>query len=317
MNLAIIIPAYKISYFEDTLNSLAAQTCKDFNVYIGDDNSPHDLYHIVAKFEDRLNIIYKKFDENLGGKSLVKHWIRCIEMSKTEKWIWLFSDDDLISTNCVFDFFKNINSESELYKFRTVIIDKNNTKISYKEKNNKYSRELSTREFLKLRLRGAGFRSYVVEYIFSRRIYEYCSIIDLPLAWCSDDLMWTNYSLLNNQKISCLESIVYWRSSGENITSITDDAGICEKKIDACLLFVHELKLLKKVRKFKISNFLISNWFVLQLSSLTIIRSYNDFENILLRQSLYSSKVIIYFMYILMRFYKFKRKIVLMLKRSA
>ena len=38
--LAIVIPYYKIIFFEKTLESLAQQTDKRFRVYIGDDASP-------------------------------------------------------------------------------------------------------------------------------------------------------------------------------------------------------------------------------------------------------------------------------------
>ena len=40
--LAIIIPYYKLTFFEDTLESLANQTDKLFKVYIGDDASPEN-----------------------------------------------------------------------------------------------------------------------------------------------------------------------------------------------------------------------------------------------------------------------------------
>lgn len=50
--LAIIIPAYKENFLFETLQSLANQTNKDFNVYVGDDCSPYDLQSIVSRFED-------------------------------------------------------------------------------------------------------------------------------------------------------------------------------------------------------------------------------------------------------------------------
>lgn len=64
--LAIIIPAYKENFLFETLQSLANQTNKDFNVYVGDDCSPYDLQSIVSRFEDRLDIHYVRFSENLG-----------------------------------------------------------------------------------------------------------------------------------------------------------------------------------------------------------------------------------------------------------
>ena len=52
--LAIIIPAYKPDYLEETLESLTKQTNKDFKIYIGDDASPFYLENIVELFIDTL-----------------------------------------------------------------------------------------------------------------------------------------------------------------------------------------------------------------------------------------------------------------------
>ena len=63
---AIIIPAYKSRFLQQTLDSVAAQTDKDFTVYIGDDASPHDLKNIVYLYQDKLDIVYYRFETNLG-----------------------------------------------------------------------------------------------------------------------------------------------------------------------------------------------------------------------------------------------------------
>ena len=42
-NLAIIIPGFKINFLETLFQSLVKQTDKRFNVYVGDDASPHDV----------------------------------------------------------------------------------------------------------------------------------------------------------------------------------------------------------------------------------------------------------------------------------
>jgi glycosyltransferase involved in cell wall biosynthesis len=107
-DLAIIIPAYKIDFFKDTLDSLARQTCKDFTVYIGDDCSPDDFKSLIAEYKDKIHIVYCRFDENLGGKDLVGHWKRCIDLTQNEPWLWLFSDDDVIGERCVELFYKEI-----------------------------------------------------------------------------------------------------------------------------------------------------------------------------------------------------------------
>lgn len=56
MHLAIVIPAYKSTFLSAALDSIAAQTSKDFTLYVGDDCSPHDLKSIVGKYTDKIDI---------------------------------------------------------------------------------------------------------------------------------------------------------------------------------------------------------------------------------------------------------------------
>ena len=99
--LAIIIPAYKATFLTAALDSIAAQTCKDFTLYVGDDCSPDPIDKIVEQYRDKIDLVYQRFETNLGGKDLVAQWERCIAMSHDEPYIWLFSDDDVMEPNCV------------------------------------------------------------------------------------------------------------------------------------------------------------------------------------------------------------------------
>ena len=49
-DLAIVIPAYKGTFLQETLESVARQTDRRFHLYIGDDCSPHGLKEIVKGF---------------------------------------------------------------------------------------------------------------------------------------------------------------------------------------------------------------------------------------------------------------------------
>ena len=69
--LAIVIPAYKATFLRAALDSIAAQTCQDFTLYIGDDCSPYQLGAIVDEYRDKIDLFYERFDTNLGGKDLV------------------------------------------------------------------------------------------------------------------------------------------------------------------------------------------------------------------------------------------------------
>ena len=95
--IAIVIPAYKCRFLRQTLDSIVVQTCRSFTVYIGDDASPQNLKEIVSDYADKMNIVYRRFDTNLGGVDLPGHWDRCIALAK-EPVVWFFSDDDLMRT---------------------------------------------------------------------------------------------------------------------------------------------------------------------------------------------------------------------------
>lgn len=136
IELAIIIPTYKGLFFKQTLDSLVNQSNKNFNLYIGDDNSPDNIEQIVAEYTGKLNIIYHKFPNNIGGKKLVNQWNRCVHLMKNEKWIWLFSDDDLADFNCVETFFNTIDKDAEkydVYRFNTRVINDSNVIIGEHE----------------------------------------------------------------------------------------------------------------------------------------------------------------------------------------
>ena len=125
-DLAIIIPAYKETFLEEAIQSISSQTCKDFTLYVGDDCSPYPLKNIVDNYTGKIKIIYHRFETNIGGKDLVAQWERCIALSKNEKWIWLFSDDDVMEPNCVASFYKAIKETSsyyDVYHFNVNIID--------------------------------------------------------------------------------------------------------------------------------------------------------------------------------------------------
>lgn len=220
-SLAIIIPAYKSTFLAAALDSIAAQTCQDFTLYIGDDCSPNHLEEIVDRYRDKINLVYKRFDTNLGGKDLVAQWERCIDMSQEEEWIWLFSDDDVMEKNCVEEFYKlpiDIRN-NYIVHFNVITIDE--FKGGQKKKNPKFPQFLTDFEFISLKTKGK-INSYVVEYIFPMKVYRQCNgFQNFDLAWGADILTWMKfaggckgiYSIEDKN-----DSSVEWRSSSVNIS---------------------------------------------------------------------------------------------------
>lgn len=236
--LAIIIPAYKETFLEQALESIASQTCQDFTVYIGDDCSPYDLSRIILRYEKRINLNYKRFDDNLGGRDLVAQWERCIALCKDEEWIWLFSDDDLMSPSCVEEFYKHLNigaiSNFDIVHYNVNIIDEDN-KVLLDHKMNAFPKVIDTFSFYKQRLSGK-IPSFVVEYIYRKSSFvAKGGFQNFDLAWSSD--VATCIKLSGEKGIYTLEGgNVSWRRSNENI-SPTLNIDIAPRKMDAIVEF--------------------------------------------------------------------------------
>lgn len=233
--LAIVIPAYKIDFFDRMLESLKNQTCKDFNVYIGIDASKSDFETIVANYTKTLNIICKRFSENLGGKNLVAQWTRCIELTQNEPWIWLFSDDDMIEKNCVEQFYKTLSNENghfDIYHYNVKVINDQNKIIKSPRL---YPNIISSFDFYRKK-QSAKLDSFVVEYIFSRKIYNEVNGFELfDLAWGADIATWCKMGMKKGIK-TINNAYVYWRKSNYNITPQLENS-IAYRKINIEVLY--------------------------------------------------------------------------------
>lgn len=227
--LAIVIPAYKIDFFRATLDSLAAQTCKDFTVYVGDDCSPSDFCSLIEEYKDRIDIRYTKFETNLGGKDLVAQWTRCIDLTEGEPWLWLFSDDDVMGERCVEAFYKEIEGEAkfDIYHFNVDVINEKGEIIKHPAK---YPELISSKSFFRSKIRGT-LECFVVEYVFTREIYNKINGFEpFDLAWGSDSATWIKMGKYNGIK-TIVGDVIKWRSSTSNITPMKDKEMSCRKLI--------------------------------------------------------------------------------------
>ena len=221
-DLAIVIPYYKIDFFKETLDSLANQTHKNFKVYIGNDASPNNPSELLSKYKNDFDFEYFVFQENLGGKSLVNQWHRCIDLAKEEEWLMLLCDDDTITANYVEAFHNNKNEISSanvaVVRYASQVIDQNNNSLSNVINHPKIENAV---DFLFRKLKG-GTRSTLSEYIFKRKIVHEIRFKNLPLAWYSDLLGVLEFSHFGNI-YTLNEALLKFRLSGINITSKTDD----------------------------------------------------------------------------------------------
>lgn len=232
--LSIVIPAYKPDFLQKALQSIEDQTDKRFQVFIGDDASSSDLRAIAQPFLKRNGWEYFRFSKNLGNNNLVQHWNRCVELSSSQ-WVWLFSDDDKMSPDCVQTFYAELEKghRANVLRFNLQIINENGDII---DQNLPTPKQVSAFELGKLRFT-RQLLSSAVEYIFHRDSFEKeGGFVNFPFAWCSDDASWVAFA--RDLPIYTLPSgLVSWRMSKVNISSRGDFYP--KKKIEASIQFIN------------------------------------------------------------------------------
>jgi glycosyltransferase involved in cell wall biosynthesis len=256
---AIIIPYYKITFFEKTLESLALQTDKRFTVYIGDDFSPEKPTKILEKYKDEFDFVYHRFESNLGGINLVDQWKRCVALSKNEEWLMLLGDDDFLDTNAIEEFYnylsENKKIEIDLVRFKLKII---NYLESIEENNFEYN-TIEDSECLLQRMLSNKETITASEFIFSRKVYDINNgFKNYPLAWFSDYATWLQFGL--KSKIHNIKSAsVYWRLSGINISSQFKSVNQIRWKVMSLFLFMNYVGATFKVKSSKKNKYIFEH----------------------------------------------------------
>lgn len=231
--LAIVIPAWKPDFLRQALESLERQTSHDYHVYVGDDASPHHLDRVVEPFLATGRFSYHRFPDNRGGRDLVAQWTRCVELTRDEELVWLFSDDDVCSPECVESVLEaaRIHPATDLFHFPVRVIDELGAPLQ----SDPPCDFASATDFLERRVLDEC-PSFVVEYVFRRGVYERTGGFErFDLAWGSDDATWIKFSL-HAPSILVPGGTVSWRKSAQNISPrVTPD--VASRKIAARLAF--------------------------------------------------------------------------------
>ena len=100
-DLAIVILAYRGALLHRALSSLQIQKDKHFRVYVCDDASPEDIALSLNDFEDSLDIVYTRFEENFGIRRQGAHLERCLSLVRDETLVCFFSDDNELTRDAV------------------------------------------------------------------------------------------------------------------------------------------------------------------------------------------------------------------------
>lgn len=185
-SIAIVIPYYKIDFFEETLKSVASQIDKRFTLYIGNDASPDNPLQLIEKYFPEGNYHYFDYKENLGGKNLAMQWERILENVK-EEWFQILGDDDMISENFVEEFYKNIaliDDNIKLIRIKHQQID--DVGNVTKDLSNQINPSDSVIFFQQLY--EGKISATLSENIFNIKTFKKYGFRKIPLAWGTDHL---------------------------------------------------------------------------------------------------------------------------------
>ena len=107
--LSIIIPVYnKAKYLSECLDSVLAQTYKDFEIIIIDDGSKDDSYSICQRYSEHYPCIKTIHQENSGASAARNHGIEIAE----GKWCSFIDADDYVEGNYLESLANHITSDS-------------------------------------------------------------------------------------------------------------------------------------------------------------------------------------------------------------
>lgn len=264
-NLAIVVPAYKVAYLAQTFECIAQQHCRDFNLYVFDDASHASIKQLYDKyFGTWSNAMFHRFDQNMGEADLVGHWNRCLELVGDEDWVWLFSDDDLMSADCV-EVIKATLQQSEaqscdVLRFPIQLIDEEGRNIGSPAV---FEHNYTSAEFLSVRSYGKVW-SALQEFVFRRsKLTEVGGLVNFDLAWWSD-VATVGLVAEPGRIYQMRQGVVSWRKGQANITVRNSD-DILRRKYDATIKYynwLHDFSH-KKNLKPQIARYARYLWYIL------------------------------------------------------
>lgn len=216
---SICIPAYKSKYLQECIDSILAQTIKDFELIILNDCSPEPVEEIVLRNTDS-KIRYFKNEKNVGAYDLVDNWNKCLELA-TGEYIIIMGDDDRLAPAYLAEFELLIQAYPELnvYHCRSKIIDDhgNDVVLTPALPAFEYVYDSIWHRLRQLR------SNYISDYVYrTSTLRAQGGFYKLPLAWGSDDIT----AFIASAKMGIAHSnkpVFEYRSNQLSITSTGND----------------------------------------------------------------------------------------------
>ena len=240
---SFILPAYKRRFLKEAIDSILAQTCREFELVVVDDKSPEGLYEVIREYPweaqgellpdggkrwvvDGVPVRYYQNSENIGGNDLVAAWHHALEYA-TGEWCVLASDDDVYMPRYLAEMLRLAEKypRTVLVHRRIVFMDSDGAWTSVGNQRIEYQTQVQMADSRSVR----RLFQFAPDFMFRRTALEAIGgFVNFPLAWYSDDATWM---MLAKNGVACSPEVLFgFRNSGENITFRTDNM---ELKIEA------------------------------------------------------------------------------------
>mgnify|MGYP002622150010 CR=1 FL=1 len=186
MQFSVAIPAFKVRFLNEAIESVLSQTCADWELVIVDDCSPEDVVSVVAPYLSDRRISYYRNDKNCGAVDVVDNWNICLSRC-TGDYVICMGDDDRLLPCCLAEYTKLIEKHPGLnvYHARTEIIDEEGEVVNLQEPRPEWESLLS----LTWNRWATRNKQYIGDFCYSTSyLKEAGGYYKLPLAWGSDDV---------------------------------------------------------------------------------------------------------------------------------
>lgn len=220
---SFVLPAFKRRFLKEAIESILAQTYKDFELIVVDDHSPENLKEVVNQFSDP-RLTYHYNEQNIGGKDLVAAWTHAMSFAKGE-WCVLASDDDLYHSQYLKEmvYLSEKHPNISAVHSRVAVINSEGSWIGLSEPRKEIENEIEM-QFC----RGISrCQQTMPDFMFRRdALAKIGGFVKFPLAWYTDDATWTSLAGLGGVAYTS-RVLFYFRNSGENISF--SNAGMVDK----------------------------------------------------------------------------------------
>lgn len=216
---SIIVPAYKDFFLKECIDSILAQTYKNFELIIVNDGSPNDLDSIIKLYDDQ-RILYYKRKRGLGAEQLVDNWNDCLKYV-TGEYVINMGDDDKLLPDCLHDYvdLMKLYPNLDIYKTRLEFINGKSKIIGLQIDTPKWESVYSL-----MWHDWNGRASAIGDYLFKvSTLKNMGGFYQLPFAWHSDRI--TSFLMAQERGIAHTGKFGFqFRKSNLNITNREDSS---------------------------------------------------------------------------------------------